>query len=1139
MYSIGLDLGIASVGWSILDDQTGDIVDLGVRLFSSRSSADNEERRTARSTRRLLRRRRTRLHDAEKLLSQKGFTRDDADKHANPYALRVKGLTDKLTPSEINIVVKHILKKRGISYLEDAIDEGESSGYKEQIKENKALLENKTPGQIQYKRLIDGGRVRSGYNQKGEYQLNVFTVGEYAKELRLILEAQQPFYSELTDDFIAQFVDKKHGLVYRKRPYYQGPGNAANPSPYGIWADYPETKEPKTNIFEQLIGTDIKGLERASASSLSAQIYNLLNDLNNLRIPSQEDPKLTTEQKETILNTLLYDEVKTYGPKKLAKDLGYKVDDIKGWRLDTKEKPEIHTLKTYRSWKTLFAEAGIDITTISRENLDQIAKIITLNTDREAIEETLKIESLPVSDEVIAFILDNYAALKKKASTSSWHAFSTEVLSTLIPELLHSNDEQNTILERLGLKVDFRTKFADYKHLPIQTITEEILNPTVNKTVSQALKVFNALVDRLGKENISNVVIEMPRDDNEKEKKRRIDKMQKDFKKKKDAAAKYFKEKANWSDAKLETNLVKKSFAQKLQYYYEQDGKCAYSGEPINPEDLLTNYVEIDHIIPLAISLDDSINNKVLVKQKMNQAKGRRSPYQAFMEGVMPTNTWDQYVAWVNANPRYKKSKRRLLLDNRNIYDPEVVKGFKQRNLNDTRYSSRIVLNALQSFFAHNEINDKHTKTKVRVINGAYTHTLRKKWGDFLEKNRETHHHHAVDATLCAVSPFVKTTPYQYVETESGKYMVNPETGESIPYNEYKKDNKRNYRSYKPKFNDFEKQLIPREINPRIKFSHQVDKKVNRKVSDATIYSTRTVTETEVKRGKEIANQETYVIGKIKDIYTVDGWEAFHKKQDKLLMKDHDEQTYQKLMTIAETYKDVKEVQTDNGKYKKIKVSPFKRYCEENNVPGVQKYSKKGNGPLIKSVKFYDKKIGSHINITKDENGKLIDKTSNNKKVILQQLTLWRTDVYYDEIKDQYHLMGIRYNHLKFMNNGLYGIPEKEYNNIKESEQIPKHATFVFSLYIKDFVKIKDQSGNSISGLFFGRSGSFKNYFIMKPEERPKYNKKENVPIFGNATSSGILFKGLSQGLKLEKYSTDYLGNHHRIKKEELKNIID
>lgn len=51
---IGFDLGVASVGWSIVNAETKEVIDLGVRLFSEPEKADY--RKAKRTTRRLLRR---------------------------------------------------------------------------------------------------------------------------------------------------------------------------------------------------------------------------------------------------------------------------------------------------------------------------------------------------------------------------------------------------------------------------------------------------------------------------------------------------------------------------------------------------------------------------------------------------------------------------------------------------------------------------------------------------------------------------------------------------------------------------------------------------------------------------------------------------------------------------------------------------------------------------------------------------------------------------------------------------------------------------------------------------------------------------------------------------------------------------
>ena len=315
--SIGLDIGIASVGWSVIDSKTGRIDDLGVRLFEARNSDNNKTRRDSRGARRLIRRRVTRLRDAKNYLESKGYHKDKSLDHISPYALRVKGLDEQLSKEEIYKVITHIVKKRGISYLEDDGESAKENGkdYTHQLNKNSDLLKEYTPGQIQYKRLKENGRIRTGINQQGNYQLNVFTVDAYARELRSILNKQQAYYSEINDEFINFFVKKglgkEAGLIYRKRPYYHGPGNENNPSQYGRWANYEEDGYPAENIFDQLIGKDIQGYLRASSASKSAQIYNLLNDLNNLRLP-RENQSITFEEKKEILEKLLEEDCLLY-----------------------------------------------------------------------------------------------------------------------------------------------------------------------------------------------------------------------------------------------------------------------------------------------------------------------------------------------------------------------------------------------------------------------------------------------------------------------------------------------------------------------------------------------------------------------------------------------------------------------------------------------------------------------------------------------------------------------------------------------------------------------------------------------------------------------------------------------------------
>lgn len=59
---LGLDLGITSVGYGIIEEDTYEIIKYGVRLFDENTADENKKRRSFRSTRRLKSRKRNRIN---------------------------------------------------------------------------------------------------------------------------------------------------------------------------------------------------------------------------------------------------------------------------------------------------------------------------------------------------------------------------------------------------------------------------------------------------------------------------------------------------------------------------------------------------------------------------------------------------------------------------------------------------------------------------------------------------------------------------------------------------------------------------------------------------------------------------------------------------------------------------------------------------------------------------------------------------------------------------------------------------------------------------------------------------------------------------------------------------------------------
>ncbi|WP_347131465.1 type II CRISPR RNA-guided endonuclease Cas9 [Streptococcus thermophilus] len=1115
---LGLDIGIGSVGVGILNKVTGEIIHKNSRIFPAAQAENNLVHRTNRQGRRLIRRKKHRIVRLNRLFEESGLITDftKISINLNPYQLRVKGLTDELSNEELFIALKNMVKHRGISYLDDASDDGNSSvgDYAQIVKENSKQLETKTPGQIQLERYQTYGQLRGDFtvekDGKKHRLINVFPTSAYRSEALRILQTQQKFNPQITDEFINRYLE----ILTGKRKYYHGPGNEKSRTDYGRYRTSGETLD---NIFGILIGkcTFYPDEFRAAKASYTAQEFNLLNDLNNLTVPT-ETKKLSKEQKNQIINYVKNE--KAMGPAKLfkyiAKLLSCDVADIKGYRIDKSGKAEIHTFEAYRKMKTL---ETLDIEQMDRETLDKLAYVLTLNTEREGIQEALEHEFADGSfsqkqvDELVQFRKANSSIFGK-----GWHNFSVKLMMELIPELYETSEEQMTILKRLE-KQKTTSSSNKTKYIDEKLLTEEIYNPVVAKSVRQAIKIVNAAIKEYG--DFDNIVIEMARETNEDDEKKAIQKIQKANKDEKDAA---MLKAANQYNGKAELPHSvfhgHKQLATKIRLWHQQGERCLYTGKTISIHDLINNpnQFEVDHILPLSITFDDSLANKVLVYATANQEKGQRTPYQA-LDSMDDAWSFRELKAFVRESKTLSNKKKEYLLTEEDISKFDVRKKFIERNLVDTRYASRVVLNALQEHFRAHKID-----TKVSVVRGQFTSQLRRHWG--IEKTRDTYHHHAVDALIIAASSQLnlwkkqKNTLVSYSEDQ----LLDIETGELISDDEYKES------VFKAPYQHFVDTLKSKEFEDSILFSYQVDSKFNRKLSDTTIYATR-----QAKVGKD-KKDETYVLGKIKDIYTQDGYDAFMKiyKKDKskFLMYRHDPQTFEKVIEpILENYPN-KEM---NEKGKEVPCNPFLKSKEEHG-DYIRKYSKKGNGPEIKSLKYYDSKLGNHIDIT--------PKDSNNK-VVLQSLKPWRTDVYFNKNTGKYEILGLKYSDMQFeKGTGKYSISKEQYENIKVREGVDENSEFKFTLYKNDLLLLKDsENGEQILLRFTSRNDTSKHYVELKPYNRQKFEGSEYlIKSLGTVAKGGQCIKGLAKSnISIYKVRTDVLGNQHIIKNEGDKPKLD
>lgn len=161
-YTLGLDIGISSIGWAVLqnmpDGEPFKIEDLGVRIFEKAEQPKTGEslalpRREARSARRRLRRKRHRKERIKELLQKTGcISREELTAllaasgfEKNVYTLRAEGLDRKLTRAEWARVLLHLAQRRGYrsNSTADAAKDQESGVLKTALSANQVLMETK------------------------------------------------------------------------------------------------------------------------------------------------------------------------------------------------------------------------------------------------------------------------------------------------------------------------------------------------------------------------------------------------------------------------------------------------------------------------------------------------------------------------------------------------------------------------------------------------------------------------------------------------------------------------------------------------------------------------------------------------------------------------------------------------------------------------------------------------------------------------------------------------------------------------------------------------------------------------------------------------------------------------------------
>ncbi|MFA9191300.1 type II CRISPR RNA-guided endonuclease Cas9 [Flavobacterium sp. FZUC8N2.13] len=171
----------------------------------------------------------------------------------------------------------------------------------------------------------------------------------------------------------------------------------------------------------------------------------------------------------------------------------------------------------------------------------------------------------------------------------------------------------------------------------------------------------------------------------------------------------------------------------KYKLWLEQGYISPYTGKLIPLSDLFTTKYQIEHIIPQSRLFDDSLSNKVICESEVNELKGNMTALEFILKNedrivtltggkTVKIFTKDAYNQHITAYYNKNKNKQKRLLSE------EIPEKFIERQLNDTKYISKIIKNLLSKIVREDdeqEVTSKH----IVSLNGSITSRMKQDWG--------------------------------------------------------------------------------------------------------------------------------------------------------------------------------------------------------------------------------------------------------------------------------------------------------------------------------------------------------------------------------------------------------------------------
>lgn len=766
-YVLGIDLGSASLGWAAIGlGQSGKpskVLRTGVRIFDPAVTGNIEKgqdesnavaRRSARLARRQLRRRTARQRELFRLLQRHGLlpqyegTESDASqqRHSilNSLDREISAKWSKANGAEVKAAIElplYLLRKAALDAPLDPFELGrvfyhlsQRRGYQSNRKE-KAGRQDKPASA---KKADDLGQVetdikdlreqmeRSGARTLGEYfaslnphQQNVrrrWTGRKmYEDEFAQIWEKQTSYHPELLTEELHREI--KHLLFYQR---------------------------PIKEQSHLIGGCELEpGERRAAWATLEAQQFRVLQKVNDLELvyPGQvAGVHLTAEQRKAVLDLLENSPEATFKKIRKALQLPEKV----GFNLQRGGETRLKGNYTNALMAIVFSDRWPGMSDEEK---------------KQAVEDwrTIEHENSLIRRAIEHWKLDEPGAewLASHPAPTGYCSLSRKAIRKLMPRMQGGKRFKEAENEEYGSSFSGGRVYDRIP--PVRDVLKTLRNPAIERALTELRKVVNALIRETGAKPYE-IRIELARD-LKKPRKERAEATTRNRNREKERAT---------AKAKLLRELgpgfehPSRADVEKALLHEECGGICPYTGRHIDFASLFGQnpQFDVEHIIPFSRIPDDSFQNKTLCYHEENrQVKRNQTPFEAYKDP-------EQYQAILNRVRSWPKANKGKLA-RFELQTTEQLDGFSTRQLNDTRYASKLACDLLGTLYGGRDVKtDSDVRQVVFASSGMVTATLRRGWG--LEailrepatsanglnkgKPRSDHRHHAIDAITIALS---------------------------------------------------------------------------------------------------------------------------------------------------------------------------------------------------------------------------------------------------------------------------------------------------------------------------------------------------------------------------------------------------